>query len=150
MMCAEEKGFTMFEILVSIAILAVVGVFSMEFLVAAKTSSDREVVRVKCMTAAENILELSNAYGMVTTPNSLIDTYKTMFASEVVTEWCTIDSTAAFHADGFRQLRAKIEVDAAIGQVSSYTLHVEDVSTGIAVSLKGNYVTKDFRLKIQP
>lgn len=145
------------ELLLSVALLAIFGVFALEYLSAAWLSSEKDISRIKCLTTSENILEMAGAMG-IAEPDSLEETYVKIFSNSFdappagfnVATWTLLASDSAVHPDGIGKFLAKIAT--AADQISSYSLFVGDANLANMIEIQSVYstqsVTIDFGLDL--
>lgn len=145
------RGFTLMEVILTIGLLAIFGVFTLEFLTSSWLGTEKDLSRIKCITAAENIIEMSAALGIANSggDDTLIDTYKKIFSNDFVSvpppnidvaTWSLISRSSFVHPDRIGNYMAKIATET--GGVSTYTLFVGDASLANVVEIKTGYATQ--------
>lgn len=134
------------EILLSVALLAIFAVFIMEFLTNMWLASEKDFSRIKCVVAAENILEMAGGLAIAKGSNSLEDTYKRILSNDFVSPsppeidvatWTLIDNRSIIHPDGVGNYMVRIATEA--NSVGTYSLFAGDVSLANVIEIKSAY-----------
>ncbi len=156
MFCKQKKspaGFTLMEILLTIGLLAIFGVFVLEFLTTAWLGTEKDLSRIKCITAAENVIEMANALA-IETEEDLEDTYKRLFTFDGktavdplsappvinVATWTQLIKTSPIHPDGIGEFLAKIATSTL--SAGTYTVIIGDQSLANVVEIQTAYATQ--------
>lgn len=142
----RQRGLTLMEILLTIALLAIFGVFVMEFLTTSYLATEKDFSRIKCIGAAENILEMAGGLGIsdevsLDDEASLILTFRKIFSNSFdsppminVATWTLLPLDSPAHPDGVGSFLAQIATGP--NQVSSFTLYVADANLANRIEVK--------------
>ncbi len=147
-----SRGFTLMEILLSVALIAIFGVFVMEFLTTAWLASEKDFSRIKCTVAAENIIELAGALAIASPTNDLETTYKRILSNDFVSDpppdddvstYTSIVKTSVIQPDRFGNFLAQIATEPhSATNLGTYTLSVGDSHLANVVEIQTGYATK--------
>jgi prepilin-type N-terminal cleavage/methylation domain-containing protein len=143
----HRHGFTLMEVILTIGLLAIFGVFVLEFLTTAWLGTEKDFARIKCIAAAENIVEMAGAMGIVNSDDSLETTVaKILAASDFpapalnVATWTPLVATAAVHPDRYSSFMARIATEP--GNIGTFSLFVGDVGMANVIEIKTGYATQ--------
>lgn len=142
------RGFTLMEVILSVGLMAIFGVFTLEFLTSSWLGTEKDLSRIKCITAAENIIEMSAALGIANPGDSLDNTYRKIFSNDFiapdaglnVATWSLISKSSFVHPDQISNFMARIAQDP--GSISTYTLYVGDANLANVIEVKTGYATQ--------
>lgn len=164
----SPAGFTLMEILLTIGLLAIFGVFVLEFLTTAWLGTEKDLSRIKCITAAENIIEMANALA-IESGEDLEDTYKRLFKFDGKTNvvmpapvpvvdlstYTRLIPTSPIHPDGVGEFFAMIATYSD-DPICTYTVKVGDQFLANVVEIQTAYATQsvmidyNFELGLKP
>lgn len=146
---ANKHGITLMELLLSVSLLAIFGLFITEFLTTAWLSSEKNLSRAKCIIAAENMIELAGSMGIINTEESVTQTYARIIANQLdsaapplinVATWSQILPDSIIHPDMTGTYLAKIATDTT--DTGSYTLYVGDAFLANVIEIHSFYATE--------
>lgn len=158
----SPSGFTLMEILLTIGLLAIFGVFVLEFLTTAWLGTEKDLSRIKCITAAENVIELANSIAIEKPDEDLEMTYRRLLAFDGITSvnpnlapplidvstWTQIIKTSPVHPDGVGEFLAKIATSTLAA--GTYTVIIGDQSLANRVEIQTAYATQPVLINYGP
>ncbi len=146
----QNRGLTLMELLLSIALMAIFGVFLMEFLTSSWLATEKDFSRIKCVTTANNILEMAGGMAIANSNNppsgdDLETTYKRILGNDFsptppnidVSTWTLIAKDSPLHPDRIGYFYAQIATYP--GYNGSYTLFVGDALLANVIEIKTSY-----------
>lgn len=136
------------ELLLTVALLSVFGLFTLEYLTAAWVSAEKDNARNKCTVAALSIADMASGLAIAYAGDSpsLELTYQRIFSKDFdspelsdVSTWTPLLKDSSLHPDGVGNFLAKIAT--STGSLGTYTLSVGDAYLANVVEIHCVYAT---------
>jgi hypothetical protein len=137
------------ELLLTAVLLAIFGLFTLEYLTAAWVSSEKDNARSKSVITASSIADMAAALGIGYAQDSptLELTYQRIFSNDFdnpdttidVSTWTTILKDSVIHPDGIGNYLARVATSE--GSIGTYSLFVGDAYLANVVEIHCAYST---------